>query len=103
MQTELIFSKSQQLADYLPLIAGLSAELGSEFSRSMRNWCKLEPRPYPLLDWDVFLVRHNRCIVGICSHYRQPDDSLQRYWIGWIGVLKEYRRRGFRLRHAAGH
>ena len=94
MHEDLKFQQSIEMADYQPFVTSLTAELGPEFARSMRNWCGLEPRPYPLADWEIFIARQSNQPVGICSHYRQPDDSQRRYWIGWIGVLKDERRRG---------
>ncbi len=94
MKEQLEFRQSRNMVDYEPFVTGLSAELGPEFGRSMRNWCGLESRPYPLLEWEVFIVERDGRPVGVCSYYRQSEDARRRYWIGWIGVLKEERRHG---------
>lgn len=92
--TNLEFIQSKQIKDFKTLIDELPVELGNSFPRSMRNWCGLEPRPYPLTEWQIYLAILNKNIVGICSYYKQQDDPLKRYWIGWIGVLKPWRKKG---------
>lgn len=88
------FTQSLDISDYKLFISELTSELGQSFQRSLYNWCKLKERPYPLVDWQIFIVKENSIPVGICSHYRQPEDLLNRYWIGWIGTLRKYRRIG---------
>lgn len=92
---ELTFNTEKQIDSYQELIDDLTDELGSRFGGSMRNWCGIGTRPYPLPVWNVYLVRNTSGdAIGVCSYYRQEDDPPGRYWVGWIGVLKRFRRQG---------
>lgn len=89
------FSTETAIEFFLPLINELQEELGERFSASMHNWCGIGERPYPLPTWQVFLARNEAGeVVGLCSYYQQQGDLPEKYWIGWIGVLKRYRRMG---------
>ena len=91
----LAFIVDRNVTSYEPLALELSDELGSRFRQSMANWSGIGTRPYPLPVWQVYVTRdetHN--LVGVCSYYQQEDDPPGRYWVGWIGVLKRYRRSG---------
>jgi GNAT superfamily N-acetyltransferase len=88
-------SQEKSIESFMPLIGDLKEELGERFSVSMHNWCGIGDRPYPLPVWEVFLARNiENKVVGVCSYYRQQEDPIDKYWIGWIGVLKAYRRKG---------
>ena len=78
--------------DFDEIVGALSAELGPRFAYSLNNWCGIGTRPYPLSVWEMFLAKTDDQVVGICSFYRQIDDRPIRMWVGWIGVLPQFRR-----------
>lgn len=87
---------TKDYAAFLPVIEALQPELGERFPISMQNWCGIGERPYPLKIWKVYIaydVESNRA-VGIYSFYQQENDPEGRFWIGWIGVVSSYRRKG---------
>lgn len=88
----IVYRKSNHLEDFRPIIAGLSSDLGDRFPTSIENWCGVGSRPYPLPVWEIFLAYQEDQPIGICSYYKQQEDSANQMWIGWIGVLKDYRR-----------
>jgi len=72
-------------------------ELGARFRGSMKNWCGIGERPYPLPVWKVWLISRATAptsFVGVCSLYQQEDDPPTRYWLGWIAVQPAERRKG---------
>ena len=90
---QLKFTTHKSIKAYQELIDELTDDLGTRFGESMKNWCGIGTRPYPLPVWQVYLVRNvNDDAVGICSYYRQENEPRERFWIGWIGVLKRHRR-----------
>lgn len=91
----LAFTIDKDIASYQDLVHDLTPVLGTRFGESMKNWCGIGHRPYPLPTWQVYLVRdgHNHP-VGVCSYYQQEADPAGRFWIGWIGVPTRLRRRG---------
>ena len=90
-----ILSKSYD--EFEPVVSALKAELGPRFPVSMQNWCGIGERPYPLLNWHVYLGKDETTgeIVGVFSYYQQDNDPPDRFWVGWIGVLPSQRRKGF--------
>lgn len=90
------YRRPSGIEDLQPLIAALRDDLGPEFERSMRAWCGLEPRPYQLDTWEIFIAWEEASArdVGIFGYYRHPDDVPGRFWIGWLGVVPEARRKG---------
>jgi ribosomal protein S18 acetylase RimI-like enzyme len=88
--------QSYQISDYTLIIEKLKDELGERFPHSIRSWCGLETRPYPLVNWNLYLASdvQGGSILGLYSYYQQPGDPPEKFWIGWLGVLPEYRRQG---------
>ena len=53
-------------------------------------------KSYPLKTWELFLVKNAfGNVIGFYSYYQQENDPPHKFWIGWIGVKKCYRRMGF--------
>jgi len=88
---QLEFFDSQEIVDFLPLLKGLD-ELGDRFRLSMLHWCGHGQRATPLDYWRVHLVRQDGTTIGVCGLYRPPNESLDVFWLGWLGILRPYRR-----------
>ncbi|WML90217.1 GNAT family N-acetyltransferase [Thiothrix lacustris] len=92
----IVYNLTKSYDDFKPLINELEAELGSRFPISIENWCGIGERPYPLKTWEVFLVKNDlNTPIGMFSYYQQEEDPVDKFWIGWIGVTKNERRKGF--------
>jgi len=89
---------TRSIEDFKVVIDDLRPELGERFPTSIENWCGIGARPYPLPVWAVYLARTDSGPtpepVGICSYYRQTEDPVDRFWLGWIGVRPNFRRQG---------
>ena len=85
--------QSRRIQDYELLIHHLTAELGERFPESMKNWCGIGERPYPLDFWQVYLVSVNGELAGVTGLYRQPESPSSICWVGWFGLLPHFRGR----------
>ncbi|EGQ61997.1 hypothetical protein GGI1_10178 [Acidithiobacillus sp. GGI-221] len=88
------FEETREYEKFTSILNDLTEDLGNAFPVSIQAWCGLAQRNYPLLDWHVFLAIQPSGCIGLYSHYRQPDDPDQRFWVGWIGVSPAFRRQG---------
>jgi RimJ/RimL family protein N-acetyltransferase len=90
---ELITTKEIDL--FLPIMRELAEDFGDRFLLSMLHWCGIGKRAHPLLFWEVFLLRANREIVGVCGLYQISETPASPAWLGWFGILSAFRRRGY--------
>ena len=89
---ELVETKSfDRLAD---VVEELTSELGERFPESIRNWCGIGRRPYPLDYWRVFLIEARNEAAGIVGLYRRDRDEGPRIWVGWFGIRPRFRGKG---------
>jgi GNAT superfamily N-acetyltransferase len=87
--------ESKRWGDFESIVSELEPDLGPEFRRSMMNWCGQGERPYPLAYWRVFLfMTKEDTPVAIGGLYRQDSDPPDQFWIGWLGVRPNWRRKG---------
>jgi len=95
-QVHVDFSPSRDAGAIQPLVDVLENELGPEFRDSMCAWLSDRHRPYVLSYWQVFVGRHREteAPVALCGLYRHEGDQEGRYWVGWLGVLPDWRRHG---------
>ena len=73
----------------------LADDFGDRFLLSMLHWCGIGERANPLLFWEVFLLRDNREIVGVCGLYQMSETPASLAWLGWFGIRPAFRRRGY--------
>ncbi len=86
-------AKSRGIKDYEPLFR--ISELGARFPKSMENWCGIGERPYPLKFWQVFLARDREGnSIGVSGLYQQEVTDAKTVWLGWFGIVPEWRGRG---------
>jgi RimJ/RimL family protein N-acetyltransferase len=90
---ELITTKEIDL--FLPIMRELADDFGDRFLLSMLHWCGIGKRANPLLFWEVFLLRANREIVGVCGLYQMSETPASPAWLGWFGIRPAFRRRGY--------
>jgi RimJ/RimL family protein N-acetyltransferase len=90
---ELITTKEIDL--FLPIMRELADDFGDRFLLSMLHWCGIGKRANPLLFWEVFLLRSNHEIVGLCGLYKMSETPASLAWLGWFGIRPAFRRRGY--------
>lgn len=84
--------ESRTIEDYAPVLRGLDFE--DSFPATMLRWCRLLPRNPETNCWFVRLVQLRGQVVGVCGLYTRFDCPSDRAWLGWFGLLPEYRRSG---------
>jgi GNAT superfamily N-acetyltransferase len=84
---------SENYNDYIKLINECQLILGPRFHQSIKNWCKIGERPYPLLNWRIYLVENEIECVGICSYYQEPNLREEVFWLGWLAIRPVFRRK----------
>lgn len=89
------FVESKEWSDYEAIVGVLTPTLGNHLSASMRAWCGLENRPYPLAEWRVWLVFAAEEVVALTGLYRAQGDQADEGWIGWFGIKPAVRGQGF--------
>lgn len=97
MRTSFSYAMPSSKSDVSNIIRLLEPELGSEFRDSILSWVGNKERPYKLDVWKVFIVQDlaTKRDAGVFGFYHHEGDRIGRYWIGWLGVAKEFRRKGF--------
>ena len=40
------------------------------------------------------LIKENKKTIGICGLYSLDENSKDELWLGWFGIIKEYRSKG---------
>lgn len=84
--------QSRSIYSYRKLLHGLVGDFGSEFCRTILEWCGLLP-PEDELFWETYQIHHGSACAGLIGLYSLggPADEL---WLGWFGILPEMRSRG---------
>jgi GNAT superfamily N-acetyltransferase len=85
--------ETKQIEQFIPVLR--EVELGDRFLLAMLHWCGFGRRSTPLDIWHVFLVQRARETLGVIGLYRQPGMSKQVGWIGWFGIRRRFRRKGY--------
>lgn len=90
------YTSPKATSDVVNIIRLLEPELGPEFRNSLQSWVTNKERPYALDVWEIFIAHDAEidCDIGVFGYYHHKGDKVGRYWIGWLGVVKEFRRKG---------
>src|SRR5579859_7715253 len=90
------FFQSENIYDYTPVLEGLNDDFNGDHFHAILAWCRVMDIDMREGDhfWQVWLIRdlHGNTI-GLSGLY-SLDDSTKNLWLGWLGVLPEYRNKG---------
>lgn len=87
--------QTKDIKVYKPILEGLTEDFGYTYYHAILIWCGIiddDPDDVNKF-WDVYLVKDNSKIIGICglySHNHRTDEL----WLGWFGILPEHRSKG---------
>ncbi len=85
--------QTRDFTNFQPLVQELGFE--DKFEISMRQWCGLrEPEP-SMKFWQVYLVKLGEEIIGVMGLYQLVNDEPENAWVGWFGVLPQFRQQGW--------
>lgn len=92
---DLEFVTSREITDYKSILTNLVDDFGLDFYPAILTWCEILDDTDPFKDkfWQVYLVKHNNYVVGVCGLYEL--DNKEELWLGWFGIIPTYRGRKF--------
>ena len=86
---------SRRIEDYKPILEGLIDDFGYVYYHAILCWCQIiSDKDNQNCFWRVYLIDSDGATVGICGLYSQYPNNNDELWLGWFGILKEYRRKG---------
>ena len=87
---ELDFIQTRDINKFRPLFRGLEDEFGTDHYDAILEWCNILDKTVYFF-WEIYLIRINKKIVGICGLYSITNNDIRELWIGWFGILEKYR------------
>lgn len=91
MNTEIVISREMDL--FKPVMENLHVDFGDEFINTLNIW--IEDGPDDDEFWEVYLIRNNDKVIGICGLYSQYDNpDMKELWLGWFGIIPRLRNIG---------
>lgn len=95
-EIEIICSKDINL--FLPLMRDIT-DLEERFLLAMLRWCGYgRPRHTPLKFWEVYTALIKSKPVGVSGLYQNQNTPAHIGWVGWLGVIPQYRNSGIGTR-----
>lgn len=86
--------QTENVQYFLPLFKELT-EFNERFLLAMLRWCGYgRKRHRELAMWNVYVVCHLNKPIGVTGVYCEQGDPSERCWLGWFGIVPNYRRRG---------
>jgi GNAT superfamily N-acetyltransferase len=88
--------QSTSIHDYSPLMDGLYDDFGSNFFMTLLRWCEItnigrRRGKGTNVFWEVWIIKEDNVTVGICGLYSLFPNDTETLWLGWFGVLPQYR------------
>ncbi len=85
--------QTAEIQHFLPLFKELT-EFNERFLLAMLRWCGYgRKRHRELALWNVYVAFHLDKPVGVTGIYCEQEDPSERCWLGWFGIVPNYRRK----------
>jgi ribosomal protein S18 acetylase RimI-like enzyme len=85
--------QTADIQHFLPLFKELT-EFNERFLLSMLRWCGYgRKRNRELAMWNVYVAFHLNKPIGVTGVYSEQGDPSERSWLGWFGIIPDYRRK----------
>jgi GNAT superfamily N-acetyltransferase len=93
--------ETRELSKYVPVIEGLIKEFGLPMVECILQYCNLlkadNEAAYQDF-WKIWLIDRfipdGHDIIGICGLYGLSHERSNNLWLGWFGIVPEYRNQG---------
>lgn len=85
--------KSVNVKDFKPIFEGLIDDFGYIYYHAILSWCGIIDRRKEKF-WEVWLIKWDNETIGICGLYSQRKGDVSELWLGWFGILPDYRNCG---------
>lgn len=90
----ILITQSRNIYDYKPILEGLVDDFGYIYYEAILSWCGiLDDTEFPDY-WQVYLIKDNDVVVGICGLYGLNGVSVDELWLGWFGIVPDARNQG---------
>ncbi len=89
--------QSKNIHDYKPVLENLVKDFGFIYYHTILCWCGVidEEPEYKNKYWDLWLIKYNNQVVGICGLYSRHDNNVDELWLGWFGIVPDVRKKTF--------
>jgi len=89
------FIQSRDIKDFRPLIDTLIPDFGTAFLYTILQWCGLATdTEIETKFWEVWLIKEDNNVIGICGLYSLNPDNTDELWLGWLGLIPNKRNSG---------
>jgi len=89
--------QSKNIYDYKNILEGLTKDFGFIYYHAILSWCGIiknsdwkSEKKY----WQVYLIKYDDEIVGICGLYSLYEYKTDELWLGWFGIIPSERNLG---------
>lgn len=96
MKDRVEFLQTKNVHHHGPLFEGLQDVFDQEHWTSILTWCGVipgDPSDFGKF-WDAYVLEVHGRTVGICGLYSHKLHDNSSLWLGWFGVLPQYRSMG---------
>lgn len=93
MKTINIF-QSKNIYDYKIILESLIEDFGFIYYHAILSWCGIiTESEWKNKDkyWQVYLIKYDDEIVGICGLYSLYENRTDELWLGWFGIIPSKR------------
>jgi len=87
--------QSKNIRNYKPILEGLVKDFGYIYYHAILAWCDIITNNKDGRFWEVYLIKEGKDIIGICGLYSLHKKNNNDLWLGWFGILPEYRNQGY--------
>lgn len=97
MKESTSFFETKDIKDFKPVIQGLEDVFEQEHWATILCWCGLidnDPEDFGKY-WKVWLIQYREKTVGFCGLYSPSRTDNSVLFLGWFGMLPQYRGIGF--------
>lgn len=90
----LTYIQSREITDYTILLNNLYEDFHDHFCHTILCWCELMKKgqqPEESYLWEVWIIKQDDKTIGICGLYSIDKDSVENLWLGWFGIIPDFR------------
>jgi len=84
---------TRDIKKYRPVLEGLVDDFGYVYWDAILEWCGIVHPGNISEFWRVWLIEHNRQVVGMCGLYSILPGT-EELWLGWFGIIPAHRNAG---------
>ncbi len=95
----ILLAQSRNIKDYKEILEGLTDDFGYIYWHAILSWCGIigdeDEKDSKEKYWEVYIIKEEGKTLGICGLYSLEKNNNTSMWLGWFGILPQYRSKGF--------